>query len=666
LQCGRNRVARKAPALAGGLAAAGCPCYLRPVASSPDAGGSRHVGRVTDPLARQAGQPEPELELVAPAAEGARSTEEIRAAPGSQTGPEPDGATAEVPTLLRGRALRERLLERAGDARRRAEAPAGLEEAGQEPLDELARPFVQAPSAPVLRRRRELSPDMVAVFGTLLGLATVASIVALAIHLEPGAGLAPRPDEATAAPERAEIDSAPPRRERARVPGPWRIADAKDDPGLKIVEKKIGPMPFLRALQEAGLPKKEAYRVLTAFKGVRDFDRPSRTDSFIALLDRSTLRVKAFEYVVSLEEILQAREGADGLLAGKRLDLKVERGQVKGAFAYKGGDLDGSAAIAGFDPGLSRTLEKAVEGHLSIQELERGDMLRIVAQEVTVLGEFSRYAGIEALEWRPVRGKPLRLYYFRGSSARGYFDEKGRSPYEGGWRKPIPTAPITSKFNPRRMHPVVKKIMPHTGTDFGAAAGTPVGASSYGTVSFIGYAGPSGNLVKIEHAGEIETGYAHLSRFAEGLRVGDRVKRMQVIGYVGSTGRSTGPHLHFTVKKKGEFIDPETLNLDGMRVLPKEERDAFQQAKQKYDALLDSMQLPEPLPLPDGVAASAGPDEVDLDPGEEPAGVAPPAAPEQPPSGSPRPAAPSRNPVYLSDKELLLQQPVSDDGEVSE
>jgi murein DD-endopeptidase MepM/ murein hydrolase activator NlpD len=287
-----------------------------------------------------------------------------------------------------------------------------------------------------------------------------------------------------------------------------------------------------------------------------------------------------------------------------------------------------------------------------------------------VLGEFSRYAGIEALEWRPARGKPMRLYFFRSSSSRGYYDDKGRSPYEGGWRKPIPTAPITSKFNPKRMHPVVKKVMPHTGTDFGAPAGTPVGASSYGTVSFIGYAGPSGNLVKVEHAGDIETGYAHLSRFVEGMRVGDRVKRLQVVGYVGSTGRSTGPHLHFTVKKKGEFIDPESLNLDGMRVLAKDEREPFMQAKQKYDALLDAIALPEPLPAPD-VAAGPEPDElepnsaVDEGPGSAPAAATPePAKP--PPSEAPRPPAASKNPVYLTDKELLLQQSAGDDGEVSE
>ena len=107
--------------------------------------------------------------------------------------------------------------------------------------------------------------------------------------------------------------------------------------------------------------------------------------------------------------------------------------------------------------------------------------------------------------------------------------------------------------------------------------------------------GATGNLVKISHPGGIETGYAHLSRFAEGLKVGDQVSRLQVIGYVGSTGRSTGPHLHFSAKRDGKFFDPATLNLDGMRVVSAGERPAFEQDKAKLDALLDAIVLPPPV-----------------------------------------------------------------------
>lgn len=664
------------------LAAPSGRCYLGPVASSPDEGRSRHAGRIVDPLVREDGQTEPEVELgtepsADPPAEAPGNRDEFEPEAGDSSAGEPPADTP----LLRGRALRDRLIARAESAKRRPEPVPGLDEVGRAPA-ELDSASVRAPSAPLGRRRAQLSPSMVALFGTLVGLATVAALIALAIHLEPtpGQNRVASPGEAVEAAE--PVATAVPKRQRARIPGPWRISDAKNDSRLRVVEGSVRGAPFLRAVQDAGVPKKEAYRILTAFKGLRDFDKPSRSDTFVALLDRSSSRLKAFEYVVGKEEIYQAKEGADGLLAAQRLDLKVERTQVKGALVVDGSDIDQAGDKGGFEPGLASALDKAVDGHLSLQELERGDMLRVIAQEVTVLGEFSRYAGIEALEWRPVNGKPLRLYYFRGPTSRGYFDDRGRSPYEGGWRKPIPTAPITSKFNMKRLHPVLKKVMPHTGTDFGAPSGTPVGASSYGTVSFVGYAGPSGNLVKVEHPGDIETGYAHLSRFAEGIKVGDRVKRLQVVGYVGSTGRSTGPHLHFTVKKNGEFIDPESLNLDGMRVLPKDERDLFAQAKAKYDRLLDEIALPAPLPALEPVAAASPdtvtePAEADLDSdaeegATEPAAAAAPAAPGPPPAPKPAGPAPSPapkatgNPVYLTDKELLEMQSGGDDGEVSE
>jgi hypothetical protein len=367
------------------------------------------------------------------------------------------------------------------------------------------------------------------------------------------------------------------------------------------------------------------------------------------------------------------------------LDLEVAREQVSGAFMHDGEDFTTSVRRAGFEDGLGSAVDKALEGHSSAAELGAGDRVRVIAQEVTVLGEFARYAGIEAIEvlWADDAQKPLRVYYFHHASAAGYYDARGRAPYEGGWRKPVRGAPITSKFNPRRMHPVLKKVMPHNGTDFGALTGAPVGASSYGVVSYIGYDGASGNLVKIDHPGGVETGYAHLSRFEPGLKVGDRVKRLQNIGYVGSTGRSTGPHLHFSAKKDGKFFDPETLNLDGMRVLQTEYRGDFEQAKANYDKLLDSIPVPalerrEPranLALAaesadEGEGDVAG-DEQDLH-GEEPeeaAAAAPPAARGEV-KASAKPATPAKlqaaTAVYMTDKELLEMQGRVDDGEVEE
>ena len=535
-------------------------------------------------------------------------------------------------------------------------------------------------------RQSAMSPNLVALFAALTGMLTVATIIAISMRFD-RKQLAPRevpssvPSVAVAPTVIAEPEPAPKTRQRVKIPGPYRIKDSAADPALRILEGQIGFEPFLKAVEKAGMPLKEAYRVLKAFEAVHPLNNSSKHDKFVVLLDRATKRVKAFEYSLSTEEVYQAREGKDGLLSVEKLDLKIQRERVEGAFVVGSGGLERSVVVGGFEPALLRTMREAMTGHMSLDEFERGTRVRVIAQEVTALGEFARYAGIEVLEVIfPGERKPIRIYYFDGPKSRGYFDESARAPFEGGWRSPVPNAPITSKFNMKRMHPVLHKIMPHTGVDFGAPLGAPVGASTFGTVSFIGWGGPSGNLVKVQHADDIETGYAHLSRFADGLKVGDKVTRLQTVGYVGSTGRSTGPHLHFTCKRKGEFIDPETLKLDALRVLPSDERAVFMEHKVQYDAKLDAIVLPG---LPASAAPAPSVDKGDRPEGEEDEmGVsAGPSAPSAPivagaaaaPSpaasaGVAAPSAPRKSgaSLYLTDEELLRQQKSTDTGEVDE
>lgn len=651
------------------------------MASSPETGGPRHVGLVVDPLAREDGGAEPDP-VVEPAASSEERMQRESALPtpadGEVAAQQPEAAEDDV------HPVRARLLARADAALRAREQALHLEGAEDrigDPLDAFDRvgSYARPPAAPIARSKYpELTPNQIFVFGTLMGLCTVASLVALGMNLDgPRADVeAPKPQ--TAAPAAATKAPAPfskPKRVRKKLPGPWRIADEKGKASVRIIEGQIGSDPFLKVLQNAGLSLKEAYRAHTVLKEHKNLDRCDRDDRFVALVDRASTRLLAFEYIVTAEEVYQAKEAPNGLLVAKKLDLKVERGRVEGALVIDGG-FQASADRAGFDPGLDKVLGKALEGHSSIAELEPRTVLRVVAQEVTALGDFSRYAGIEAVDVRwPAEGsKPLRIYYFRGKKARGYFDANGRSPYEGGWAKPIKDAPITSRFNPRRMHPVLKKIMPHNGTDFGAPMGAPIGAASFGTVSFIGYAGASGNFVAVEHSGDIQTGYSHLSRFAEGLKVGDKVKRLQLVGYVGSTGRSTGPHLHFSVKKKGQFVDPETLNLGGMRLMPTEDRAAFAAARADYDRLLDSIPLPElppassaakavPKPTPAVDDPAIGDPELEGEEDASPAAQAPVAKPAKPAANKPTSGTPA-SVIYMTDEELQKLQSRSDSDEV--
>jgi len=627
-------------------------------------------------MVRDDGELEPELSIdtAAPAAFRPAGAEP---APSEEPDPEP----------ARGGAMRARLLERAARAEQhshtqeRTDAGDDLDEIGKHVGD--ARSFgnatdntTRAPGSPLTPTRPALSPTVVALFGTLMGMAVIASVTAIAMHVAPHRATLLDTPSATPA-LTAPAEAAPPpqkkakKRERQRVPGPWRVSEGAHTPGLKLVEGKVGTDAFLKAVQAAGVPLKETYRIVTAFQGLRSFDHCGKSDRFAALLDTKTERLKAFEYQVSGEEVYQAREGQTGLLEASKLDLKVERTQVAGSLVYDGKSLDDSAEQAGFERGLARVVTKALDGHSAIEDLERGDVIRLIVQEVSVLGDFDRYAGVEALEVKRASGDSIRIYYYDAPNLRGYYDAKGRSPNQGGWRKPVPGAPITSHFNLKRLHPILKKVMPHLGTDFGAPVGTPIYATAPGTVTFAGFRGPTGNLVKLEHAGGVETGYAHCSRFAEGLKAGDKVKRLQLIAYVGSTGRSTGPHLHFSASKNGEFFDAEKLDLDGMRTLTGSERSAFDAVLAKYNPLLDAIVLPEPLPpeepapkpaAPPAPSASAAP-APELEPDEDDSAAPPPPLPAPPPSGSPTRAAAS---IYLSDQELRALQGATDDGEVSE
>lgn len=644
------------------------------MSSSREAEATLHVGRVVDPSVRDDGELEPEVQLaMSPVGESEPSHSEAASPKETSAGsvpvepaPAPPRNSTLPGTADPGFGLRSPLLR--PDEQVQAQRDRELDLVGTDRI-RLTPPVHPGATEP----KHQLSPGWIAVFGALLGLCTVATLIAIAIQIDkkphkitdaPLATAAkPVPTASVAAP------SPPPdnRPARVKIPGPWRIRDAAGDATARIIEGKVGLDPLVKSIDKAGVPLKQFYRVLTAFSKVRPLNNCAKTDRYVVLLDRGTKRIKAFEYITSNDDVFQAKEGSDGLLTVQKLDLQIKQNRVAHAFVIGDDGLESAAVAGGFEKAIIPALREALSGHAALEELERGTRLRIVAQELTTLGDFSRYAGIEVLEiaYPDESKKHERIYYFGSATSRGYYDASGRAPYSGGWRKPIQGAPITSHFNPNRMHPILHKIMPHQGTDFGSPSGTPVGASSFGTVTFVGFAGPTGNFVRISHPGDIETGYAHLSRFAEGLKVGDKVKRLQIIGYVGSTGRSTGPHLHFSAKRAGKFIDPESLNLDGLRTLDASERPQFDQTKGEFDRLLDAIAWPAPLAAPPAanVAAVAAAASVT----EEPhSAAAAPSANNPAPAAPAGHAAPAGNAVYLTDDELKRSQPTSDDGEVEE
>jgi murein DD-endopeptidase MepM/ murein hydrolase activator NlpD len=181
-------------------------------------------------------------------------------------------------------------------------------------------------------------------------------------------------------------------------------------------------------------------------------------------------------------------------------------------------------------------------------------------------------------------GESIPLYYFDRKGSEGHYDKNGKSIRKALMKSPINGARLSSPFGMRK-HPIDGFNKMHQGTDFAAPMGTPIMASGNGVVKKAGWCGGGGNCVVIKHNSTYQTIYAHMSKFASGIKSGVRVKQGQTIGYVGSTGKSTGPHLHYEVVINGKKVNSQTLKLPSGKVLSGNDRKLFETKKIKLDVL---------------------------------------------------------------------------------
>tara|TARA_B100000941_G_scaffold199193_1_gene144544 strand:+ start:241 stop:1533 length:1293 start_codon:yes stop_codon:yes gene_type:complete len=181
-------------------------------------------------------------------------------------------------------------------------------------------------------------------------------------------------------------------------------------------------------------------------------------------------------------------------------------------------------------------------------------------------------------------GEDNSLYYFDKEGSNGHYDKNGKSVKKALMKTPINGARLSSPFGMRK-HPIDGFNKMHKGTDFAAPMGTPIMASGSGVIKKAGWCGGGGNCIVIKHNSTYQTIYAHMSKFAKGIRSGVRVKQAQIIGYVGSTGKSTGPHLHYEVVVNGKKVNSQTLKLPSGKILKGEERKLFETKKIRLNVL---------------------------------------------------------------------------------
>ncbi len=225
-------------------------------------------------------------------------------------------------------------------------------------------------------------------------------------------------------------------------------------------------------------------------------------------------------------------------------------------------------------------------------DCRKGDRFSLAVEKFDKDGTFVRYGDILSTEYRAARKSYQAFLYETPDGDVAYYDAEGKSLRGLFLKSPLNYRRISSRYSRRRFHPILKKFIPHHGVDYAAGYGAPVWATAGGTVTFIGRKGALGNYVEIRHKNGYKTGYGHLSRFRKSLKKGSHVKQKQTIGYVGATGRATGPHLHynFYALAKGKYrpINPaKVVNRPTGNPVPKPDLSRFLHHRDRLWTLLD-------------------------------------------------------------------------------
>jgi murein DD-endopeptidase MepM/ murein hydrolase activator NlpD len=252
-------------------------------------------------------------------------------------------------------------------------------------------------------------------------------------------------------------------------------------------------------------------------------------------------------------------------------------------------NLYSSAVESGIEPNIIVEFARIFGFEVDFQrDIRKGDWFEILYEKFEDDNNKVRDTGKIIFASMYVNGEEINLYNFKYNNKEEYYDIKGKSITKSLMKTPINGARLSSSFGMRK-HPILGYNRMHRGTDFAAPSGTPIMASGSGTVTRARWCGGGGNCVKIKHNSTYETIYAHMKSFAKGIKEGKKVKQGQIIGYVGSTGLSTGPHLHYEVLVNGKKVNSQKLKLPSGRILKGAERKQFELDRIKIDLKLASL-----------------------------------------------------------------------------
>ncbi len=341
------------------------------------------------------------------------------------------------------------------------------------------------------------------------------------------------------------------------------------------------------ALLSAEFTAAEAASVVAALDELVDFRQIKVGTKFS--WERKDGKLIRFQLKQSPLEVYVAERTTEGKLTGSKVKVEV-RVDLTAVGAIIESSLYNAIQQAGESAALVSLMTDVLAWDMDFyRDPRKGDRFKALVEKKYVKDAFVGYGRVLAAEYQGEVGKFRVFWYSPEKGEPGYYLPDGRSAEKTFLATPLKFTRISSGFSRNRKHPVLGYSKAHLGVDFAAPTGTPVWAMAKGRVSYAGWKGPNGNLVRIDHSNGLQSAYAHLHRIAKGIKRGVRVRQKQLIGYVGTTGRSTGPHLHFGVKKNGRFVNPRKLKLSRGAKVRKAERKRFERVIEQQAKELDAV-----------------------------------------------------------------------------
>lgn len=373
--------------------------------------------------------------------------------------------------------------------------------------------------------------------------------------------------------------------------GAEQDAEAQAEEGERLVETVIKPGDTLaKALATAGADKLSAHNAASSLGEMTDLRRLRPGQELTLWFDNATDLLTGVRLKESVERTVLTRATTDGGFKASE-ELAVFEKQLIRARAEIQDSLFLAAGKAGLEHEITAELIRMFSFDVDFQRgIHAGDSFELTyerfADEEGNIVKTGRI--LKAALTR--KGKALTYYRFhpKGETHPGYFNAKGQSAKKTLMQTPIDGARISSGYGKRR-HPILGYTKMHKGVDFAARSGTPIMAAGDGVIEVAGWNGGYGRYIRIRHNGTYKTAYAHMKNFRRGIKKGVRVKQGQIIGYVGTTGRSTGPHLHYEVIKNGRQTNPRSIKLPTGIKLAGERLKAFDAHRSSLDAQIASL-----------------------------------------------------------------------------